>query len=99
MHGWQSKVQQLGWKDLITQRQIQVALMVFKALNDLAPDYLSSMFTKRSTSGYVLRDSTNNYLKRSFSYRGATLWNSLPCNLRQEKSLNRFKQLLNFHFS
>ena len=61
-----------------------------------------------STSGYVLRDSTNklnvplprtNYLKRSFSYRGATLWNSLPCNLRQEKSLNRFKQLLNFHFS
>ena len=40
-----------------------------------------------------------NYLKRSFSYRGATLWNSLPCNLRQVKSLNRFKQLLNFHFS
>ena len=101
-------LQQLGWKDLITQRQIQVALMVFKALNDLAPDHLSSMFTERSTSGYVLRDSTNklnvplprtNYLKRSFSYRGATLWNSLPCNLRQEKSLNRFKQLLNFHFS
>ena len=101
-------LQQLGWKDLITQRQIQVALMVFKALNDLAPDHLSSMFTERSTSGYVLRDSTNklnvplpktNYQKRSFSYRGATLWNSLPCNLRQEKSLNRFKQLLNFHFS
>ena len=52
-------LQQLGWKDLITQRQIQVALMVFKALNDLAPDYLSSMFTERSTSGYVLRDSTD----------------------------------------
>ena len=52
-------LQQLGWKDLITQRQFQVALMVFKALNDLAPDYLSSMFTERSTSGYVLRDSTN----------------------------------------
>ena len=36
---------------------------------------------------------------RSFSYRGATLWNSLPCNLRQEESLNRLKQSLNFHFS
>ena len=46
-------------EDLMTQPQIQVALMVFKALNDLAPDYLSSMFTERSTSGYVLRDSTN----------------------------------------
>ena len=41
-------LQQLGWKDLITQRQIQVALRLFKALNDLAPDYVSSMFTKRS---------------------------------------------------
>ena len=36
----------LGWKDLITQRQIQVALMVFKAVNDLAPDHLSSMLTE-----------------------------------------------------
>ena len=101
-------LQQLGWKDLIAQRQIQVALMVFKALNDLVPDYLSSMFTERSTPGYVLRDSTNklnvplprtNYLKKSFSYRGANLWNSLPCSLRQVKSLNHFKQLLNDHFS
>ena len=32
-------LQQLGWKELITQRQIQVALMVIKAPNDLAPDY------------------------------------------------------------
>ena len=101
-------LQKLSWKDLITQPQFQEALMVFKALNDLAPDHLSSMFTERSTSGYVLRDTTiilnvpfprTNYLKKNLSYRGATLWNSLPCNLRQEKSLNRFKQLLNFHFS
>ena len=73
---------------------------VFKALSDLAPDYLSSMITERSTLGYVLRDSSNKlnvslprtkYLKRSFSYRGATLWNSLgrlACNIRQVKSLN-----------
>ena len=53
-------LQQLGWKDLIAQCQIQVALMVFKALNDLTPDYLSSMFTERRTSGFALRDSTNN---------------------------------------
>ena len=100
-------LQQLGWKDLIAQCQIQVALMVFKALNDLAPDYLSSMVSDRSTPGYVLRDSTNkltvpllrtNNPKRSFSYKGATLWNSLPCSLRRVKSLNHFKQLLNLHF-
>ena len=51
-------LQQLGWKDLIAQRRIQVALIVFKAPNDLVPDYFSSMFTERNTPGYVLRDST-----------------------------------------
>ena len=79
--------------------------MYLKALNDLAPDYLSFMFTDRSNSGYVLIDSANklniplprtNYLKKELiSYRGATLWNGLACTLRQERSLNRFKQLLN----
>ena len=48
-------LQQLGWKDLIAQHQIQVALVVFKALNDLVPHYLSSMFTERSMPGFVLR--------------------------------------------
>ena len=48
-------LQELGWKDLITQRQIHVALMVFKALNDLVPDYLSSMFSERSRSQGTLR--------------------------------------------
>jgi len=30
-------------------------------------------------------------MKNSFSYSGATLWNSLPCNLRMIKSFNQFK--------
>ncbi len=47
-----------------------------------------------------LRDSENklvvphprtNYMKNSFSYSGATLWNSLPCNLRKIKSFYQFK--------
>ena len=45
-------LQQLSWKDRIAQRQIQVALMMFNwVLNDLAADYLSSVFTERNTSG------------------------------------------------
>ena len=47
------------WKNLTARRQIQLGLMVFKALNDLVPDYLSSVFTERGTPGYVLRDSAN----------------------------------------
>ena len=37
----------------------------------------------------------SNCLKNSCSsYSGATLWNSLPCNLRETKSLGKFKRLL-----
>ena len=33
-------------------------------------------------------------MKNSFSYSGATLWNSLPRNIRESGSLNQFKRLL-----
>ena len=56
-------------------------------------------------SNYSLRDSVNklvvpfprtNYLKNSFIYSDATLWNSLPCN--ESGSLNQFKRLLYHNF-
>ena len=57
----------------------------------------------RREVAYNLRDSENklniplprtNYYKNSFSYSGAILWNSLPCNLREAESLGQFKRLL-----
>ena len=96
----------LSWKDLKSQRQIQNALMVFKSLNGLVPEYPTSKFIKRNESNYSLRDSVNklvpfprtNDMKNSFSYSGATLWNSLPCNIRECGSLNQFKRLLYHNF-
>ena len=79
----------LSWKDLQFQCQIPKALMVFKSLNGLVPEYLTSKFLTQNESNYALRDLNNklvvpfprtNYMKNSFSYSGATLWNSLPCN-------------------
>ena len=52
-------IRQLGWKDLFTQRQIQEALMVYKSLNGLVPEYLSPKFLKRSGMRYSFRDSEN----------------------------------------
>ena len=78
--------------------------MVFKSLNGLAPEYLSSKIIARShTTSYTFRDSVNkltipqprtNYLRNSFRYSGAVLWNSLPETLRQAESLRYFKSLL-----
>ena len=99
----------LSWKDLTmkSKRQIQNALTVFKSLNGLVPEYLSSKFIKRNKKNYSLRNSVNklvvpfprtNYMKNSFSYSSATLWNSLPCNIRECGSLNQFKRLLYHNF-
>ena len=47
----------LGWKNLECQRQIGVAVMVYKSLNGLAPDYLSSRLVDRSSiTNYQLRN-------------------------------------------
>ena len=72
---------------LSTQFQIQKALMVYKSLNDLVPGYLSSKFVKQFETRYSLKHSVNkvivlfprtDFMKNSFSYSGAVLWNSLP---------------------
>ena len=55
-------------------------------------------------TAYNLRDPENklnvplprtNYYKNSFSYSGATFWNSLRSDMRQAESLGLFKRLIN----
>ena len=82
--------------------KLKKATMVYKSLHGLAPEYLCSRFAIRETA-YNLRDSenklciplprTNNY-KNSFSYSGAILWKKLPCKVRQEEPLTKFRCLL-----
>ena len=66
------------------------------------PTVLVSLFSQRH-SVYNLRDSegkltlpkpNTNYLKRSFSYSGAMLWNNLRKRLKNAVSVNNFKQII-----
>ena len=84
--------EKLGWIDLQSQRKIAKGILVYKALNGLAPDYLTQMFTLRDTGDKLaLPQARTNYLKDSFSYSGAVLWNSLPNEVRQANTLSQFK--------
>ena len=94
----------LGWQNLETQRQIQKAV-VYKTLNYLASDYMSLKFVLRSDlfNSYNLRDSENKvsvplprtyYYRNTFCYSGAVLWNNLPTDVRQAKSSTGFRKLL-----
>ena len=90
----------LGWQKLNLQRELKTATIVYKSLNGLALDYLKSMFTDRSAiSAYSLRNCEGklavplprtNFLKNSFSYNGAVMWNSLPTNLWQAQTIASF---------
>ena len=89
----------LRWKNLASQQQIKRAIMVYKSLHGLAPDFLCSKFERQETA-YNLRDSENklnvplprtNYYKNSFSSSGTTLSNRLPRDIRQAESLGLFK--------
>ena len=93
----------LKWDQLSLRRRKQKAMMMFKSLNGLAPVYLHELFSERDTD-YDLRDSfrklnlpkpCTNYLKRSFSYSGALLWNSLPESIRAIRSIGKFKKEIN----
>ena len=81
-------------------RTIHKAVLVFKSLNGLTPDDLSSKFADPSSvSNYSLRDTEGklaipkpltNYMKNRFSYSRAVLCNSLLIELQQPDSLRPF---------
>ena len=76
--------------------------MVFKSLNDLAPQYLCNLFTRNSACSFHNIRSTETGLRlpkknsangqKCFSFRGAKLWNSLPAESKTVFSPNDFKK-------
>ena len=84
--------------------QFKVLLLTFKALNNLAPEYISELLTiytpsrsSRSTNQptRLLVPRTNRVTySRCFYEIAPTLWNNLPDNLKQCTSVAMFKSML-----
>ena len=90
----------LGWDNLSVRRAKQKTNLMYWCINNLVPAYLCNSFAPRIPN-YCFRNAkkklmlpkprTDN-LKRSFSYRGALLWNNLPEEIRTSNSLGLFKR-------
>ena len=87
----------LGWKSLEARRCCHLNIMVFKALNDLAPTYLKGCFqfcqrnySLRSNGNLSLPKPRSDYYKRKFSYLGSVQFNNLPPHLKTPCSLSSF---------
>ena len=95
----------LNWKTLETGRFHTKATHMYKILNDLSAPQLSNSFVKLNdiNINYNLRDIETdlalprpytNFLKRSFRYSGAMLWNNLSYEAKTAQSLVDFKHKL-----
>lgn len=94
----------LHWLPVSFRVDFKILLFVFKALNGLAPPYVTEMLTLRE-SNRTLR-STNQLLlvvprtryrrwgDQAFSVAGPRLWNKLPADLRTITELGPFKAKL-----
>ena len=95
-------IEELGWKTIEQLISNESETMVFKSLNELAPQYLCGLFAKNSecstrtlcNTGTDVSLPKNNSAngQKCFSFRGAKLWNSLSAESKQASSLNNFKK-------
>ena len=102
-------IKALGWETLETRRAKSKAKTMYKVLNNLAPSSLAELFEqKRNITQYDLRGSSTSLqlpqpktekLKKSFSYDGARVWNSLPADVRNSDTLTIFKNGIRAHTS
>ena len=96
----------LHWLPIKFRVKFKIALLVYKALNDMAPIYISELLIpKLSCERWILRSDDQGLLHipktncktlgdRSFAYAAPQLWNSLPLNVRNCDSISVFKKRL-----
>ena len=96
----------LHWLPVRYRITYKIALLTFKCLHNLAPDYLIDLVQPYAPTR-TLRSSNASRLKeprvdrelgrRSFYYAAPTVWNALPPRLRHEENLLSFKAGLKKH--
>ena len=96
---------ELNWPPFPKWVQYHTCLMVYKSITGQTPEYIPSMLTygsehherqTRSTALIFLHIPRSHpaYFDRAFSVQGPKLWNSLPADIRNSTSTNRFKSEL-----
>ena len=99
---------ELGWFSVPNRINFNKAVFTYRALNDLTPEYISTLLKPvsqlhtlnlRSTDNgslYVPKSRTTIY-DGSFSCSAPRLWNTLPQTFRNAGSLNVFKKNIKAH--
>ena len=95
-NSYEKLLQEINQASLRARRINDMLILVFLALNNAAPSYISDLFTERQTSLYSCEAikrrlvipcvNPTNYSLHSFRYYASKLWNLLPDNVRVSTS-------------
>ena len=101
-------LQQLHWLPVKYRIEHNLLVIVFRALHERTPEYISSLITpyvqRRALLSAdrallaVTRYNLERYGRRSFSRARPTLWNALPEDLRSTVCMNTFKTHLKTYY-
>ena len=94
----------VGLPNLVTRRKHHLAVLMFKAKHNMLPNCLTELFTtsneihnyntRQSEFNFALPKPKNNFMKKSFAYRGAETWNNLSADIKSKTSISTFKNSL-----
>ena len=97
-------LKELHWLPVKQRINFKILLLTYKALNKLAPQYISDLLTPykparalRSSNKNLLQNTNfklKTYGSRSFTHTAPKLWNQLPDTVKQAPSLAIFKSKL-----
>ena len=97
-------LRELHWLPVQERIKFKILCMVFKCLNNMAPQYLANLlslkqFSRTTRSSHTVLPLTEPFTKKStfasraFSVAGPSLWNELPCSIKSIDNFNAFKNL------
>ena len=95
-------LRELHWLPVKFRVEFKIALLVFKTLNALAPQYLSEVLVVKPRTRYSLQSDSETLLvihkvtrktfgDGAFFHAGPTVWNALPSSLRNCMNIDSFK--------
>ena len=85
----------LGWEPLQMERKKAKAKIMYKLLNKMGPKSLTNLFSYKSEkTNYHLRDISSGLC---LPKPRTTLWNSIPKEIRESKSLSSFRNKIAAH--
>ena len=100
-------LRELHWLPVNFRIKYKIALLTYKALNNLSPLYIRDMIaikektrTLRSNNKHLLKHPNigkNLYNCRSFTFAAPQIWNELPEDVKLSGSLGVFRRKLKTH--